>query len=101
MGVAADGGLYACHRFVNESAAAMGDIDTGIDATLQNNWLAARHVHRQSPCHQCWAQYLCGGGCHHEVLDKGRHACDYIRGWLHYTIQAHDRINRMAPQWYQ
>lgn len=101
MGVSADGGLYACHRFVNEEAGSMGNIYDGVNADLQNNWLASRHVHQQSPCSSCWAQYLCGGGCHHEVLEKGRHACDYIRGWLHYTIQAHERINRMAPQWYQ
>ncbi|WP_343745695.1 radical SAM protein [Chitinophaga sp.] len=101
MGVSADGGLYACHRFVNEEAGSMGNIYDGVNADLQNNWLASRHVHQQSPCNSCWAQYLCGGGCHHEVLEKGRHACDYIRGWLHYTIQAHERINRLAPQWYQ
>ncbi|SHN15813.1 radical SAM/SPASM domain-containing protein [Chitinophaga sp. CF418] len=99
MGVSADGELSACHRFVNEPAGHMGDLTNGINPTLQNNWLASRHVHNQEPCHQCWARYLCGGGCHHEVLERGRNACDYIRGWLHYTMQAHERIARMAPHW--
>lgn len=101
MGVSADGDLAACHRFVNEPSGKMGNIVTGIDTELQNNWLSSRHVHNQLPCNECWARYLCGGGCHHEVLDKGRNACDYIRGWLHYTIQAHERISRMAPNWFQ
>lgn len=101
MGVSAEGELAACHRFVNEPRGRMGHIGTGVDATLQNEWLASRHVHEQSPCHQCWARYLCGGGCHHEVLEKGRSACDYIRGWLHYTIQAHERITRLVPKWNQ
>lgn len=101
MGVSADGELSACHRFVNEPAGRMGDLTNGINPTLQNNWLSSRHVHNQAPCHQCWARYLCGGGCHHEVLEKGRTACDYIRGWLHYTMQAHERIARMAPHWYK
>ncbi len=101
MGVSADGELSACHRFVNEPAGRMGDLVNGINPTLQNDWLASRHVHNQEPCHQCWARYLCGGGCHHEVLEKGRTACDYIRGWLHYTMQAHERIARMAPHWYK
>jgi uncharacterized protein len=101
MGVSADGELAACHRFVNEPAGRMGSLDNGVDHTLQNNWLATRHVHQQQPCSQCWARYLCGGGCHHEVLEKGRTACDYIRGWLHYTIQAHARITRLAPHWYK
>jgi uncharacterized protein len=99
MGVSADGELAACHRFVNEPRGRMGHIDTGVDTGLQNTWLATRHVHLQSPCNGCWARYLCGGGCHHEVLEKGRGACDYIRGWLHYTIQAHERITRLVPDW--
>ncbi|HEY9259046.1 radical SAM/SPASM domain-containing protein [Chitinophaga sp.] len=101
MGVSADGDMFACHRFVNEPAGKMGNIYDGVDATLQNNWLSSRHVHQQEPCNSCWAKYLCGGGCHHEVLEKGRHACDYIRGWLHYTMQAHERLSRLAPEWYR
>lgn len=99
MGVSADGDLAACHRFVNDDDGHMGNIEEGIDATLQNTWLAERHVHNQSPCNSCWARYLCGGSCHHEVIDKGRTACDYIRGWLHFAIQSHERINRLAPNW--
>lgn len=101
MGVSADGALSACHRFVNEPAGSMGSLEQGVDPALQNGWLTARHVHQQEPCNQCWARYLCGGGCHHEVLEKGRTACDYIRGWLHYTLQAHERISRLAPDWYR
>ncbi|MCB2406351.1 radical SAM/SPASM domain-containing protein [Hymenobacter lucidus] len=97
MGVSADGELAACHRFVNEPAGAMGNLNTGVDHERQNSWLAARHVHTQEPCNQCWARYLCGGGCHHEVLSKGRNACEYIRSWLYYTIQAQTRIDRLVP----
>ena len=52
-----------------------------------------RHVHRQEPCRSCWARYLCGGGCHHEVIGRGRPACDYIRGWLHYCLEAYLRLS--------
>lgn len=99
MGVSADEDLFACHRFVNEDDGKMGDINNGIDATLQNNWLATRHVNTQEPCSQCWARYLCGGGCHHEVIERGRPACDYIRSWLYYTIQANERLSRLKPNW--
>lgn len=100
MGVSADGELAACHRFVNEPRGNMGHIDTGVDPDLQNTWLATRHVHTQEPCTSCWARYLCGGGCHHEVIEKGRPACDYIRGWLYYTMQAHERLSRLRPDWF-
>ena len=93
LGVSADGELAACHRFVGDEEGAMGSLDDGVDLTRQADWLAARHVHRQEPCQSCWARYLCGGGCHHEVISRGRPACDYIRGWLHYCLEAYLRLS--------
>lgn len=92
LGVSADGDLAACHRFVGDADGAMGSVKTGIDIARRSAWLAERHVHRQEPCRSCWARYLCGGGCHHEVIARGRPACDYIRGWLHYCLGAYLRL---------
>jgi uncharacterized protein len=95
--VSADGELAACHRFVGDAEEAMGSLDAGVDRVRQAHWLEARHVHRQEPCRACWARYLCGGGCHHEVIRRGRPACDYIRGWLHYCIAAYLRLSQVQP----
>lgn len=92
LGVSADGELSACHRFVGDQAGAMGTLKDGVDRERQSNWLTERHVHRQEPCRSCWARYLCGGGCHHEVIHRGRPSCDYIRGWLHYCLEAWMRL---------
>lgn len=92
LGVSADGDLAACHRFVGDAEGAMGSLETGIDLKRRTDWLADRHVHRQEPCRTCWARYQCGGGCHHEVIRRGRPACDYIRGWLHYCMEAYLRL---------
>ena len=100
LGVSADGDLFTCHRFVNDAEGAMGNLVTGVDQAQQNRWLAERHVHRQEPCRQCWARYLCGGGCHHEVIRRGRPACDYIRGWLHYCLQAYARLQSEKPDYF-
>lgn len=99
LGVSADGDLAACHRFVGAQVGRMGSVEGGVDGARRQIWLRERHVEQQSPCKSCWARYLCGGGCHHEVLARGRSACDFIRGWLHYTIQAHGRLNRLVPGW--
>ena len=40
---------------------------------------------------------LCGGGCHHEAMGRGRIACDYIRGWLHFCLQAYIRLSDKRP----
>jgi uncharacterized protein len=97
LGVSADGDLAACHRFVGDPGGNMGSLALGVDRVRQADWLRSRHVHRQEPCHSCWARYLCGGGCHHEVLARGRSACDFIRGWLHYCLQAYLRLSAADP----
>jgi uncharacterized protein len=98
LGVSAEGDLFACHRFVDDEPGAMGNLRDGVDRDRQAAWLAERHVHRQEPCRSCWARYLCGGGCHHEVIHRGRPACDYIRGWLHYCLGAYVRISALRPE---
>lgn len=94
MGVSAKGDLYACHRFVNDDHGHLGNLAEGIDSHRQHAWLNDRHVHQQSPCQRCWARYQCGGGCHHEVIGRGRTACDYVRGWLQYCMDVHSRLSR-------
>ncbi len=98
FGVSADGDLAACHRFVGDAAGAMGSVAAGPDRALQDRWLTERHVDRQEPCRSCWARYLCGGGCHHEVLRRGRPACDFIRGWLDYCLGAYVRLAHARPE---
>ena len=100
FGVSASGGLFACHRFVEDKAGAMGDIGEGVDRERQRRWLAERMVDRQEPCRSCWARYLCGGGCHYEVIHRGRPACDYIRGWLDYALGAYVRLSAQRPDWF-
>jgi uncharacterized protein len=98
LGVSAEGALSACHRFVGDPDGEMGSVFGGVDRGRQIKWLTERHVHRQEPCSGCWARYLCGGGCHHEVIHRGRPACDYIRGWLHYCIEAYLRLADAAGE---
>jgi uncharacterized protein len=97
FGVSASGRLYACHRFVEDEAAAMGTLERGVDRNRQRLWLEERFVDKQEPCRDCWARYLCGGGCHHEVIHRGRPACDYIRGWLRYALETYVRISPLIP----
>ena len=100
FGVSADGGLFACHRFVDDPAGALGHVMSGTDPDAQRRWLAERVVDRQEPCHSCWARYLCGGGCHHEVIHRGRPACDLIRGWLDYCLQAYVNLTERRPEFF-
>ncbi|MCE6998107.1 SPASM domain-containing protein [Saccharothrix sp. S26] len=100
LGVSADGELSACHRFVGDADGAMGDLATDPDDAKRARWLTDRHVHRQEPCSGCWARYLCGGGCHHEVIRRGRPACAYIRGWLHHCLSVYSRLLAARPDYF-
>lgn len=101
LGVSADGDLFACHRFVGEQDAGMGSVTKGRDPQLQQEWLSDRHVHKQEPCNSCWARYLCGGGCHHEVIHRGRVACNFIRGWLDFCLGCYARTSRSMPEYFE
>ncbi|MER2491684.1 radical SAM/SPASM domain-containing protein [Catenovulum sediminis] len=98
LGVSAEGNLFACHRFVDEPQAAMGELELGVDILQQNKWLQQRHVHQQSPCNTCWARYQCGGGCHHEVLNGERVACDFVRGWLQYCMEVYVKLSSVKAE---
>jgi uncharacterized protein len=97
MGVSADGGLYACHRFVNDEEGHMGDVFSGVDRAKQSAWLEGRHLQKQSACTTCWARYLCSGSCHYEAIKRGRPACDYIRGWLTYCLALYTELSSTEP----
>jgi len=101
LGVGADGSLAACHRFVGDEAHSFGNLQDGLDTASVQAWEASRRVDSQEPCRSCWARYLCGGGCHYEVIHSGRTACDFIRGWLHYCLQAYARLSADAPHYFQ
>jgi uncharacterized protein len=100
LSVSASGDLSACHRFVEDPSGSMGHISTGPDRRKRIAFLHDRHVHRQEPCSSCWARYLCGGGCHHEVIHRGRPACHFIRGWLHHCLGAYVRIMERNPAYF-
>lgn len=100
LSVSADGGLYACHRLVEEPKHRFGDVWSGSDVAARGRHLAVRHVDRQEPCRSCWARYLCGGGCYHEVDRRGRPGCDYVRGWLEFCLASYALLKERAPTYF-
>jgi uncharacterized protein len=97
VSVSAEGGYFTCHRTIDDKAFSLGTTSGGLSTIQRESFLKARHVDRQEPCRSCWARYLCGGGCHAEVLAAGRDGCDYIRGWLEYSLRFYDRLSRERP----
>lgn len=95
--VSASGDYFTCHRTVDDPRFFLGGSDTGPLYDARKNFIDSRQVDQQQPCNSCWARYLCGGGCHAEVLQSGRSGCDYIRGWLEYCITLYPEVLRTRP----
>ena len=98
--VAADGRWYACHRAVGSEPYRLGD-SSGIEPARRREFLVARHVHSQSACRQCWARYLCSGGCHQEASHRTESACGFVRGWLEFCLAAYCELAERNPNYFE
>jgi uncharacterized protein len=66
LGVASNGKVYPCFRHLGLQKYEFGDIRSGVDDSKRNSFRhrEAADVDRRPICSQCWARYLCGGGCY-------------------------------------
>jgi len=96
----AEGKLYACHRLIDDPKFEMGSVRLGSNFEKRAEHLSRSHVDLIEPCRSCWARYLCGGGCYHEVSRRGRLGCDYIRGWLEFCLYAYAELSSFRPNYF-
>ena len=68
LALSQEGAFYPCHRFVGLEEFRMGDLESGIDLSLQKKILNLT-VDQRPVCRECWARYLCGGGCWKHAVD--------------------------------
>ena len=64
VAVTPDGALYPCHQFVGREGFIMGDVWDGITRPEIGEAFAGAHIYAKSACSDCWARYMCSGGCH-------------------------------------
>ncbi len=60
--ISINGDIYPCHRFVGQEQFKMGNIfDKEID---RFKYLKQVQISTNPNCNECWARFLCGGGCY-------------------------------------
>lgn len=64
VAVAPDGSIYPCHQFVGRSGFRLGDVSRGITNPTLSEEFRQMHVLAKDECRDCWARFLCSGGCH-------------------------------------
>jgi len=64
--LAPDGTLYLCHRFAGDARFAVGSAFAGVDRSAVARLL--KTLRRDTvECSACWARFLCGGPCLHDL----------------------------------
>jgi len=63
--VTPNGDIYPCHQFVGYDPFKLGNVGgPSLDIALQGEFKSVNTLNNKPTCEDCWARYLCGGGCH-------------------------------------
>ena len=106
LGVASDGQVYPCFRHLGLDEHRLGNVWEGGDDDHRRSFLAkeAADVDARPVCQDCWARYLCGGGCYADSTvygpDKRRpqvQHCPFWRAEIDVAIRFYNRLLRTEP----
>ncbi|GEN73677.1 radical SAM/SPASM domain-containing protein [Chryseobacterium lathyri] len=99
VGIAINGDVYPCHRFVGEDKFKLGNVDNFEEGRRKE--YSVSFLDKHPVCSKCWAKYQCGGGgCiqDNEVM-KGdvdnintRH-CSELKHQLKHAINIYSELN--------
>lgn len=66
----ADGTIFSCAHFMNNTEHAIGHIDSGTN--LHSEQYKALDIETIAECQKCWAKYLCLGHCVAQKINLGK-----------------------------
>ena len=102
--VTPEGTLFPCFRFSEKMDSAIGSVWDGLHREKMASFVRYT-VDQSEPCRNCWARYLCGGGCLYNNLlvngDIGRpdpFHCSRIKDQFRLVIQLFAKIKRQLPE---
>lgn len=64
VAVAPDGSIFPCHQFIRDQEFRIGSLDEGIVHPEIGERMRANTIMAKDACRDCWARFLCSGGCH-------------------------------------
>lgn len=64
IAIGTDEKIYPCHRFMGMPEYSIGDLVAGIDDD-KCEYYRKSNIFTKEGCNDCWARYLCSGGCSH------------------------------------
>lgn len=106
LGVASDGKVYPCFRHLGVAQYELGNVHKGVDDGERILFLAqeAPKVDERPICQDCWARYLCGGGCYADSTIYGPdrlkpqvHHCPFWQTEIEIAIRFYNRLLATEP----
>ncbi len=106
LGVASDGKVYPCFRHLGIEQYCFGDVENGIDDKSREQYRnhEAAPVDNRLGCSNCWARYLCGGGCYADPIIYGDEInsplleqCTFWKLDIEKAISFYDEIRNIDP----
>jgi uncharacterized protein len=106
LGVSSNGQVYPCFRHIGLKEYRLGDVRGGIDDGMRQEFLGkeAADVDNRPVCSECWARYMCGGGCYADSVvygpDKRKPQQDHCPFWrteIETAMVFYDRLRQEDP----
>ena len=106
VGIRSDGAVYPCLRQLGLDDHFLGDVRTGLNDEGRRSYLAthAARVNDRKFCQDCWARYLCGGGCYADSIVYGKDPkaplgshCDFFRLEIEAGIRLFGSLRSESP----
>jgi uncharacterized protein len=106
LGVSSKGEVYPCFRHLGLKEYRLGDVTGGINDEMRQDFLGkeAADVDNRPVCSECWARYMCGGGCYADSVvygpDKRKPQQDHCPFWrteIETAMRFYDRLRQEDP----
>ena len=105
LGVSADGKLYPCADLAGRESCEIGDVWKGVDWQKLSYWRERLgDVDRIPACQNCWARYLCAGGCISMAIETNgdpwqpnHFECELNRHIIELSIWLYAELRRRNP----
>ena len=106
LGVSSNGEVYPCFRHLGLDQYRLGDVRTEIDNNRRQDFLGkeAADVDTRPVCRECWARYMCGGGCYANSVVYGadkrkpqEEHCPFWRAEIEAAMIFYDRLRQEDP----
>jgi len=103
LAVSAQGDLYPCHQFIGRESFRIGNVSGGALRDDLIEQFRTAHVYAKAKCRQCWAKFLCSGGCqahcqleNNDILNPPELACQMMRRRLECALYVRSRKEQLV-----